>query len=110
MKPKACRGPPSSQETVDCRQRHGVDKVGEGPYDPVRLIEDGQINIVVNTPRGRRARGDGAVIRKSATRHGVPCVTTIQGGLAVAQSLTEDRSVVLDVASLQDRHSALAES
>lgn len=87
----------------------GVDKVGEGPYDPVRLIEDGQINLVINTPRGRRARGDGAMIRKSATRHGVPCVTTIQGGLAVARSLTEDRSLVLDVASLQDRHSALAE-
>ena len=30
----------------------GVDKVGEGPYDPIRLIEDGQINLVINTPRG----------------------------------------------------------
>jgi len=86
----------------------GVDKVGEGPYDPVRLIEDGQINLVVNTPRGRRARGDGALIRKAATRHGIPCVTTIQGGLAVASSLSEDRAVITDVASLQDRHGALA--
>ncbi len=85
----------------------GVDKVGEGPYDPVRLIEDGQINLVINTPRGRRARGDGALIRKSATRHKVPCVTTIQGGLAVARSLTEDPSQITAVTSLQDRHRAL---
>ena len=85
----------------------GVDKVGEGPYDPVRLIEDGQIELVVNTPRGRRARGDGGKIRRAATRHGIPCVTTIQGGLAVAQSLVEDHSVVLDVASLQERHAGL---
>jgi carbamoyl-phosphate synthase large subunit len=82
----------------------GVDKVGEGPYDPVRLIEDGQINLVINTPRGRRARGDGALIRKAATRHAVPCVTTIQGGLAVAESLAEESSVIEDVVSLQAHH------
>jgi len=85
----------------------GVDKVGEGPYDPVRLIEDGQINLVINTPQGRRARGDSGMIRKAATRHGVACVTTIQGGLAVAESLAEDRSVITDVSSLQDRHATL---
>ncbi|MCP3977558.1 MAG: carbamoyl-phosphate synthase large subunit [bacterium] len=86
----------------------GVDKVGEGPYDPVRLIEDGEINLVINTPRGRRARGDGGLIRKASTRHGVACVTTIQGGLAVAQSLAEDRSVISDVSSLQERHLSMS--
>ncbi len=86
----------------------GVDKVGEGPYDPVRLIEDGQINLVINTPRGRRARGDGGLIRKAATRHGVPCVTTIQGGWAVGTSLAEQGAVIEDVVSLQSRHLALA--
>jgi carbamoyl-phosphate synthase large subunit len=84
----------------------GVDKVGEGPYDPVRLIEDGQINLVINTPRGQRARGDGALIRKAATRHGVPCVTTIQGGLAVAESLAEKVSAIEHVVSLQTHHLA----
>jgi carbamoyl-phosphate synthase large subunit len=82
----------------------GVDKVGEGPYDPVRLIEDGEINLVINTPRGRRARGDGGLIRKAATRRGVPCVTTIQGGLAVVESLAEESSVIEDVVAIQTRH------
>ena len=81
-----------------------VDKVGEGPYDPVRLIAAGEIDLVINTPRGRRARGDGSLIRKAATRRGVPCVTTVQGGTAVANSLKRGPDEVNAVKSLQDHH------
>jgi carbamoyl-phosphate synthase large subunit len=91
--------------------RHGiksthVDKVGDGPYDPVALIEDETIELVINTPRGRRARGDGALIRRAATRRGIPCVTTVQGGLAVARSLLAGSGQVAEVTSLQDHHRA----
>ncbi|HHC07119.1 MAG TPA: carbamoyl-phosphate synthase large subunit [Actinobacteria bacterium] len=91
--------------------RHGirathVDKVGEGPYDPVRLIEEGAIHLVINTPRGRRARGDGRLIRMAANRLGVPAVTTIQGGLAVAKSLAAGSEALERVASLQEHHRA----
>ncbi len=89
--------------------RHGiasthVDKVGEGPYDPIRLIDAGEIHLVVNTPRGGRARGDGRLIRIAATRHGIPCVTTVQGGLAVARSIRSGHGAVFEVTSLQDHH------
>jgi carbamoyl-phosphate synthase large subunit len=84
-----------------------VDKVGEGRFDPVSLIEDGTIDLVINTPRGRRARGDGAHIRRAATRRSVPCVTTIQGGMAVAASLERGLDAVRDVVSLQRLHGAL---
>jgi carbamoyl-phosphate synthase large subunit len=81
-----------------------VDKIGDGVFDPVSLIQRGEIGLVVNTPRGRRARGDGALIRRAATRAGVPCVTTIQGGLAVARSLVAGPDTVTSVMSLQQRH------
>ncbi len=93
--------------------RHGiesthVDKVGEGPYDPVRLVEDGRtIDLIVNTPRGRRARGDGRLIRQAATRQGIPCVTTVEGGLAVARSLIGGKAELTNVASLQEYHERL---
>ncbi len=92
--------------------RHGiesthVDKVGEGPYDPVRLVEDGTIDLIVNTPRGRRARGDGRLIRQAATRQGIPCVTTVEGGLAVARSLIGGKAELTNVASLQEYHERL---
>ena len=81
-----------------------VDKVGEGAYDPVRLLNEGRIDLVVNTPAGGKARGDGSIIRRTAHRIGVPCVTTAQGGLAVARSIEASKSEPLTVTSLQDHH------
>ncbi len=81
-----------------------VDKVGEGAYDPVKLIEEAQIGLVVNTPAGGKARGDGRLIRLAANRHAVPSVTTAQGGLAVARSIQAARESPLSVTSLQDYH------
>jgi len=84
-----------------------VDKVGEGTYDPIRLIEDGRIDLVINTPAGRKARGDGRLIRMAANRHGIATVTTAAGGLAVARSLETEMQEEEHVTSLQDHHRAI---
>jgi len=81
-----------------------VDKVGEGPYDPVKLIEEHRIGLVVNTPVGGKARGDGRLIRRAATAHAIPSVTTAQGGLAVARSIRAAHQEPLGVTSLQEYH------
>jgi carbamoyl-phosphate synthase large subunit len=83
-----------------------VDKVGEGPYDPVRLVAEGRIGLIVNTPAGGKARGDGRLIRLAANRHGVPCVTTAEGGLAVARSIVAANTGAFEVNSLQHHHAA----
>ena len=93
--------------------RHGVavthvDKVGEGSYDPVRLIELGEIDLVINTPGGSRSRGDAALIRAAATRHDVPCVTTVRGGRLLVESLRSGDEAVR-VTSLQQHHRMAAE-
>ena len=89
--------------------RHGVpaahvDKVGEGPWDPVRLINEGKVDLVVNTPRGHKARGDGRLIRAAAQACAVPCITTVRGALAVATSLQAGRGRFSEVRSLQEIH------
>ncbi len=99
----------ATEGTAAFLARHGlpashVDKVGEGPWDPVRLLEEGKIDLVVNTPRGERARGDGALIRRAANANYVPCVTTVQGGLAMARSLRAGPERVNEVRSLQEHH------
>jgi carbamoyl-phosphate synthase large subunit len=81
-----------------------VDKVGEGLWDPVRLIQEGKVDLVINTPLGRRARGDGRMIRAAAQANAIPCITTLRGGLAVARSLEGARSGALEVKSLQEWH------
>ncbi|OFW64093.1 MAG: carbamoyl phosphate synthase large subunit [Actinobacteria bacterium RBG_16_67_15] len=85
-----------------------VDKVGEGPWDPVRLIAEGKIDLVVNTPLGRRARGDGRLIRAAAQASAIPCITTVRGGMAVAHSLEGARTRPVEVKSLQEWHRQVA--
>ena len=102
----------STHGTAGHLARHGiatthVDKVGEGPYDPVRLIEAGEIDLVINTPNGRRARGDGRLIRIAATSKRIPCVTTARGGDTLARSMQEDPGAITSVASLQHHRRGL---
>ena len=81
-----------------------VNKVGEGPNDTVQRIEAGEIDLIINTPSGRRARGDGDLMRKVASLLKVPIVTTIAGAEAVIRSLKSTPEAVYDVRSLQDWH------
>ena len=81
-----------------------VDKVGDGPWDPVRLIDEGKVDLVINTPRGRRAHTDGRLIRLASTRMGVPCITTMSGGQAMVDSLRQGQEGIVDVRSLQEYH------
>jgi carbamoyl-phosphate synthase large subunit len=81
-----------------------VPKVGEGPRDIGQRLEDGEVQLVINTPRGGRARSDGRTIRIAARVHSIPCVTTIQGGLAVARSLRAGAGAILRPRSLQEWH------
>jgi carbamoyl-phosphate synthase large subunit len=81
-----------------------VDKIGDGPRNPIRLIEEDAVQLIINTPRGRRARGDGAAIRRTARKRAVPCITTVEGGLALARSIRSSPEAVEAVRSLQDWH------
>jgi carbamoyl-phosphate synthase large subunit len=81
-----------------------VNKVGEGPRDIGERLENGEVQLVINTPRGGRARSDGRTIRRAARIQAVPCVTTIQGGLAVARSLRAGTVAINRPRSLQEWH------
>jgi carbamoyl-phosphate synthase large subunit len=81
-----------------------VPKVGEGRSSAVDLIEEGRVDLVVNTPRGRGPRADGAYIRLAASVHGVPCLTTTGAALAAAAGAADWSEHGLDVRSLQEFH------
>ncbi|HEX2085994.1 MAG TPA: carbamoyl-phosphate synthase large subunit [Solirubrobacteraceae bacterium] len=82
-------------------------KIGEGHPNVVDWIERGAVDFVVNTPTGSGARSDGWEIRRAATVHGVPCITTISGGVAAARAITRARQAgAADVLSLQELHAA----
>jgi carbamoyl-phosphate synthase large subunit len=82
-----------------------VAKVGEGTgADAVDLISSGKVDLVVNTPRGRGPRADGAHIRRAATRHHVPCITTVAAALAAAGGIAARSADEPTVRSLQEYH------
>ncbi len=94
-----------------------VAKVGEGSQpredgspgtgrlaDAAGLIRDGQVQLVVNTPRGRGPRADGAYIRRAANSHRVACLTTLAAARAAVGGIAERRVEALQVKSLQEHH------
>ncbi len=81
-----------------------VEKVGMGDLDTKTLIESGRVQLLINTPRGGRARSDGRVLRHSAKSVGIPCVTTLAGALSVARSLRAGDQALNTPRSLQDWH------
>jgi carbamoyl-phosphate synthase large subunit len=68
------------------------------------LIASGEIDLVVNTPRGRGPRADGAYIRTAANVHNVPCLTTVAAALAAAAGISDWAEHGLSVRSLQEWH------
>jgi carbamoyl-phosphate synthase large subunit len=82
-----------------------ISKIGEGHPNVVDWIEQGKVELVVNTPTGYGARADGWQIRSAATVHGVPCITTISGGVAATRAIARARHAgAADVLSLQELH------
>ena len=82
-----------------------VAKVGDPTgEDAIGLISNRQVDLVVNTPRGRGPRADGAHIRRAATLHNIPCLTTVAAALAAAAGIAESQTTEVTVRSLQEYH------
>jgi carbamoyl-phosphate synthase large subunit len=81
-----------------------VAKVGSGEHgvDAVELIRSGKVQLVVNTPRGRGPRADGAHIRRAAKVHQVACLTTVAAARAAAAGIADSAGHPLTVRSLQE--------
>jgi carbamoyl-phosphate synthase large subunit len=84
----------------------GVDGAGRATpgVDAVELLSSGKVDLVVNTPKGRGPRADGAHIRRTATARGIPCLTTVAAALAAAAGVAEWASSAAEARSLQDYH------
>ena len=83
-------------------QNTPVFKVGEDRPNVVDHMINGEIQLVINTPSGKRARKDEVAIRHTAWKHGIPIVTTVQGALAAAQAIRSLRQSELTVKTLQE--------
>jgi carbamoyl-phosphate synthase large subunit len=81
-----------------------INKIGEGSPHVVDWIERGDVDLVINTPVGTGARADGYEIRTAAVARGIPCITTMAGGMAAARAISAGRRGAPAVIALQDIH------
>ncbi len=82
----------------------GAGDDADGAVDGVELISSGQVDLVVNSPRGRGPRADGAHLRRAAGASRVPLLTTAAAALAAANGIGDWQSRDLSVRSLQEYH------
>jgi carbamoyl-phosphate synthase large subunit len=103
--------------TAQVLRRNGVDaevvgKFSDGPGNVVERIMAGEVDLVLNTPRGAPGnsgpRVDGYEIRTAAVLAAIPCLTTVQAAAAAVQGIEELSRGEVAVRSLQDLHAQLA--
>ena len=106
----ATRGTAASLAAAGVETDEIVAKLGDpdGPH-AVALLDDGRIDLVINTPQGRGPRADGADIRRAAAQRGVPLLTTVAAALAATAGIADQRDYPMEVRTLQEYHREMRE-
>jgi carbamoyl-phosphate synthase large subunit len=68
------------------------------------LIVNGQVQLLINTPLGKRAFRDDYSLRQQAIAHGVPYTTTLSAASAACDAVLSLRSRPPAVRCLQEWH------
>ncbi len=85
-------------ETIPAR------KLGYGRPNLVDAIKNGEVNLLVNTPSGRRSAEDSSEVRRAAIKHKVCYITTTAAAIAAARGIAARRQGAPKVKSLQAYH------
>ena len=85
-----------------------VYKVNEGRPNIADQIVNHKVDLVINTPLGRQSFFDDRSVRRAATMHQVPCITTLTGAAAAVSAIRGLRQEGLGVRALQDYYAGIA--
>ncbi len=67
---------------------HESMKVSEGRPNVLDMIKNGEIDLIIDTPSGDKAKADHHLIRKEALIRSIPTITTLAGAMAAVQGIT----------------------
>ena len=84
-----------------------VFKVGEGRPDIVDRIKNGEIDLVINTPSGKKPKADEVAIRSQSVAHNIPCITTLSGASAAVNGIESLLKRGISVKSIQEYHQGI---
>ena len=82
-----------------------VAKINEGRPNVLDVISNGKIDMIINTPVGKKGATDDSYIRKAAIKNRVPYMTTMAAAKATVEGICAVKNgEVLPVKSLQEFH------
>lgn len=87
-----------------------ANKLQEDRPHIIDLIKNGEIDLIINTPKGKLSQFDDSYLRKSAIKYRIPYVTTVAAARAAVLSIEARRKGTLQVRSLQDYHASIKQS
>jgi carbamoyl-phosphate synthase large subunit len=86
-----------------------VSKLGAERPNLLDAVSNGQIQLLINTPSGRRSSAHSSDLRKAAIRCKVPYITTTAAAIAAAKGIAARRKNRPKVRSVQQYHVAIRE-
>ena len=81
-----------------------INKLAEGRPNPLDLLKNNELQLVVNTPSGEVPRSDEVQIRTSAVYTGTPIMTTISSAKAAVNGIRAIKKSGYAVQTLQEYH------
>nr|MCU0560338.1 carbamoyl-phosphate synthase large subunit [Desulfobacterales bacterium] len=81
-----------------------VFKIGSGRPNLLDVMTNGQVQLLVNTPSGRKSAADSSNLRRAAVKHKIPYITTTAAAIAAAKGVAARREGRPQVRSLQHYH------
>jgi carbamoyl-phosphate synthase large subunit len=99
----------ATRGTSEFLKGHGISsepvlKLHEGRPNVVDRITNKEIDLIINTPSGKREKHDDSYIRKAAIRFKLPYITTIAAAIAAARGIEAFRNGHGQLKSLQEYH------
>ncbi len=99
----------ATEGTAKFLRGHGVKaeiimKVSQGRPNVLDAIINKQVDLIINTPSGKRGRSEGYMIRRAAVDYGIPYITTIAGALAAVKAIDAIKRKSMTVKSIQEYH------
>jgi carbamoyl-phosphate synthase large subunit len=82
-------------------------KVHEGRPNVVDVLKNNEIQMIINTPAGRRSQYDDSYIRKAAIRFKIPYITTATAAIATVKGIEARQGKDVGVRSLQEYHAMI---
>ncbi|WP_456330368.1 carbamoyl-phosphate synthase large subunit [Archaeoglobus sp.] len=95
--------------TRDYLVKNGIDaelvlKISQGRPNILDAIVNRQVDLIINTPSGKKGRTEGYMIRRAAVDYGIAHITTMAGALAAVRAIEAVKSKKMVVKSIQEYH------